>query len=173
MTIDLLPLKTAIRYIDANPQRWHQAKWGIKLPEDQACGTAFCVAGHIIHQAPGWGEVWFTTCFGEHLLDRAISPTGEDLWPDVAAERILGLSRGWLSASDPERTAHQLLSMMFDATNSRADIQLYAQDLARELGETWDVPLPGWADPEDVSRYRQYLAGLLEEYRYYIEYEDQ
>lgn len=175
-TIDLLPLKTAIRYIDAHPERWNQNRWGIKIEEDQACGTAFCVAGFIIHQAPGWEEIWRVVADGDLLMDRAVGPDGRPKNPDVAAREILGLySTPERALSEREDAACLLLGAMFDGGNSRTDIQLYAVDLARELGQVWDVPLPGWANPEDTRAYRTYVGELLEEYWYwaYDEYGDE
>ena len=120
------------------------------LSEPQACGTAYCVAGFVCHQA-GWDEIWDLGTDGELRMWGVARPDGVGsygLSPGSAAVDILGLKSN--------HEANQILSRMFESDNNRADIQAYAEDLGELVGDLWDVPVPDWAADQTPGSHNLY-----------------
>jgi hypothetical protein len=50
MTINEELLKLAVKRIEADPQSWNQGEWVLQ----GACGTTFCLAGHVLMADGGY-----------------------------------------------------------------------------------------------------------------------
>jgi hypothetical protein len=148
LTLTIAPLELAVKTIDADPASWMQDAWGLRT----ACGTTFCVAGHIIHQS-GVQEMW------QHLIDTPPGTTnligarisGVDVpMVEQAARLILGLPDDPLSVDtgadyDLYSELVDVLNALFQAENDRSDVQHFAELFGQLIGQPFTVPLPEWA----------------------------
>lgn len=107
MTPNLPLLRKVLDHIDAHPEEWRQEVWVSKTP----CGTAHCIAGHAVVLSGGQFVTLNRVRIGEKVQNVH----------NVAAD-LLGLD---------DRTADDL----FDAGNTREDIQRIAERIAERAGE--------------------------------------
>lgn len=122
-TPNLPLLRKVLDHIDAHPDEWYQATWGIQT-ERSACGTAFCIAGHAIAMS-GEHVVSFDSG-GSMLVDGedyiVVEGVGEVEAPEYIGSRLLGLTSE--EADD-----------LFAGNCTREAVQRHAEAIAARAGE--------------------------------------
>lgn len=143
-TIDLEPLRQVFRAINADPSIHNQSFWGLadKNPAKQpACKTAFCIAGHLAIN-DGWAPVWEEASFfnantgkwSQHWTFSEVEKGDRmDSVDNVGADLIVP---DW-----DDDDSRELIDDMFAGTNTPAEIQALAEDLAERAGEELGVVL--------------------------------
>lgn len=150
-------LTDALRTIDTDPATWLQRVYGVggadrevQPPPRPACGTAFCVVGHIAAQSMAgdehlvwrWSDrqqSWDLVGVGDADCPIVTANEGgdvpyESIW--YRAARVLGVDLDY--AADQEDAYADLI----DGNNSRADVQYYAEQLAGAAGVELDYEMP-------------------------------
>jgi hypothetical protein len=74
------------QHIKTHPEEWRQGWWGRR----DACGTAFCFAGHAAVRA-GAEPQWHASVDGVEAFDFVMTPDGNAELVDEFAARVLGL----------------------------------------------------------------------------------
>lgn len=135
-TPDIPRLRKVLEHITAHPEEHVQDAWAIRYIEDgepfseycapirqflesarqKGCGTAMCVAGHVVHQAGydiDWNSGYLTEWCRKSGDSRGISPV---------AQELLGLD---------SKSAREL----FRCSNTLEDLWRIAREIAERAGE--------------------------------------
>lgn len=121
-------LRKVLDHIDAHPEEHYQAafvKTDLTPVDGFICATAFCVAGHAVVMGMGAYPVsnvlWVGFPAWHTIGEPGLAPASGQSWYEAGRD-VLGLS-------DQEALA------LFGGSNTRADVQWWAESIAERGGE--------------------------------------
>jgi hypothetical protein len=117
--VDTNVFDQALGQIKAEPHTWRQTSWGVETE----CGTAYCLAGHIVTQA-GYQMVWEPWDVGgvQRKAVSCVAPSGGRMkLISQVAQRLLGVNETQAEA-------------LFDGANDLEDLEHLGKALANGQG---------------------------------------
>lgn len=139
--VNIKALDAALAAIDKDPKSWEQNSWA----EKTACGTTYCLAGHIAVQSGAqidWQHV------GLDGRETATSAFVDGEWQSIrgVAQQILGVSE-------------EQQEVLFSAYRERDELQVLRDALAGDPDADLDEALGAYWDEQHAEDVRARLQG--------------